>query len=174
MPFDSLSVLVVGGGAVCLPSPPSWFSFSWIFQGEKKVFILLNVCVLQTNLLCAIAHIAVWFSLNNRSLSIVPVHPRTNTPCLYYCNILLAAFCASAFTRHHSFQRDPALCFGLGSPQFFHHSICNCPEQVLEPGFLLTDIQVSSSCSSLYMPSLYNWLLEINSIAGFELGGRVS
>ena len=26
LPFDSLSVLVVRGGAVCLPTPPSWFS----------------------------------------------------------------------------------------------------------------------------------------------------
>ena len=26
LPFDSLSVLVVPGGAVCLPMPPSWFS----------------------------------------------------------------------------------------------------------------------------------------------------
>ena len=26
LPFDFLSVLVVGGGAVCLPTPPSWFS----------------------------------------------------------------------------------------------------------------------------------------------------
>ena len=26
LPFDSLSVLVVRGGAVCLPMPPSWFS----------------------------------------------------------------------------------------------------------------------------------------------------
>ena len=26
LPFDFLSVLVVRGGAVCLPTPPSWFS----------------------------------------------------------------------------------------------------------------------------------------------------
>ena len=26
LPFDFLSVLVVSGGAVCLPMPPSWFS----------------------------------------------------------------------------------------------------------------------------------------------------
>ena len=26
LPLDSLSVLVVGGGTVCLPTPPSWFS----------------------------------------------------------------------------------------------------------------------------------------------------
>ena len=26
MLFDALSVLVVQGGAVCLPTPPSWFS----------------------------------------------------------------------------------------------------------------------------------------------------
>ena len=36
LPFDFLSVLVVRGGAVCLPMPPSWFSlfflvvFSWL------------------------------------------------------------------------------------------------------------------------------------------------
>ena len=28
LPFDFLSVLVVRGGAVCLPTPPSWFSLS--------------------------------------------------------------------------------------------------------------------------------------------------
>ena len=28
LPFDFLSVLVVRGGAVCLPMPPSWFSLS--------------------------------------------------------------------------------------------------------------------------------------------------
>ena len=27
LPFDFLSVLVVRGGAVCLPTPPSWFSY---------------------------------------------------------------------------------------------------------------------------------------------------
>ena len=31
LPFDFLSVLVVRGGAVCLPTPPSWFS-SLIFK----------------------------------------------------------------------------------------------------------------------------------------------
>ena len=33
LPFDFLSALVVRGGAVCLPTPPSWFLFmyaSWI------------------------------------------------------------------------------------------------------------------------------------------------
>ena len=28
LPFNSLSVLVVRGGTVCLPTPPSWFSLS--------------------------------------------------------------------------------------------------------------------------------------------------
>ena len=31
MLFDSLSVLVVRGGAVCLPTPPSWFSQFFFF-----------------------------------------------------------------------------------------------------------------------------------------------
>ena len=31
LPFDSLSVLVVRGGSVCLPTPPSWFSLISIF-----------------------------------------------------------------------------------------------------------------------------------------------
>ena len=30
LPFDFLSVLVVQGGAVCLPTPPSWFSQSLV------------------------------------------------------------------------------------------------------------------------------------------------
>ena len=29
LPFDFLSVLVVRGGAVCVPTPPSWFSNFW-------------------------------------------------------------------------------------------------------------------------------------------------
>ena len=29
--FDFLSVLVVRGGAMCLPTPPSWFPISFIF-----------------------------------------------------------------------------------------------------------------------------------------------
>ena len=31
LPFDFLSVLVVRGGAVCLPTPPSWFSSLFAF-----------------------------------------------------------------------------------------------------------------------------------------------
>ena len=34
LPFDFLSVLVVRGGAVCLPTPPSWFS-------KKGIFIMI-------------------------------------------------------------------------------------------------------------------------------------
>ena len=30
LPFDFLSVLVVGGGTVCLPTPPTWFSRLWV------------------------------------------------------------------------------------------------------------------------------------------------
>ena len=33
LPFDFLSVLVVQGGAVCLPMPPSWFSQDRDFLG---------------------------------------------------------------------------------------------------------------------------------------------
>ena len=32
LPFDFLSVLVVRGGAVCLPTPPSWFSMSLLLK----------------------------------------------------------------------------------------------------------------------------------------------
>ena len=31
LPFDFLSVLVVRGGAVCLPTPPSWFSSLYFY-----------------------------------------------------------------------------------------------------------------------------------------------
>ena len=34
LPFDFLSVLVVRGGAVCLPTPPSWFSLQLCFKGQ--------------------------------------------------------------------------------------------------------------------------------------------
>ena len=30
LPLDFLSILVVRGGAVCLPTPPSWFSYFWL------------------------------------------------------------------------------------------------------------------------------------------------
>ena len=53
LPFDSLSVLVVRGGAVCLPTLPSWFSqfvdsFEWstysIMSFENKfIFIFFNL-----------------------------------------------------------------------------------------------------------------------------------
>ena len=32
LPFDFLSVLVVQGGAVCLPMPPSWFFLNYLFN----------------------------------------------------------------------------------------------------------------------------------------------
>ena len=38
LPFDFLSVLVVRGGAVCLPTPPSWFLYSLIF-----LIIFINI-----------------------------------------------------------------------------------------------------------------------------------
>ena len=40
--FDSLSVLIVRGGAVCLPTPPSWFSRSFFLVLN---FIPLSACV---------------------------------------------------------------------------------------------------------------------------------
>ena len=36
MPFDFLSVLVVGGGSVCLPTPPSWFSQERILKAARE------------------------------------------------------------------------------------------------------------------------------------------
>ena len=41
LPFDFLSVLVVRGGAVCLPTPPSWFSYICSFS--VLIFDLLGV-----------------------------------------------------------------------------------------------------------------------------------
>ena len=37
--FNFLSVLVVRGGAVCLPTPPSWFSFFRFFKKDFYYFI---------------------------------------------------------------------------------------------------------------------------------------
>ena len=43
MLFDSLSVLVVRGGAVCLPTPPSWFSsFFFFLIGVKTPSAILS------------------------------------------------------------------------------------------------------------------------------------
>ena len=36
LPFDFLSVLVVRGGTVCLPTPPSWFSKTLHFKSSQK------------------------------------------------------------------------------------------------------------------------------------------
>ena len=41
--FDSLSVLVVRGGAVCLPTPPSWFSPMHMFFGFSISYTVLNL-----------------------------------------------------------------------------------------------------------------------------------
>ena len=52
LPFDFLSVLVVGGGAVCLPTPPSWFlffvfklllSFFWYCEEAQCVYLRLRL-----------------------------------------------------------------------------------------------------------------------------------
>ena len=40
LPFNSLSVLVVRGGSVCLPTPPSWFSSSFLFLSLFHSFCL--------------------------------------------------------------------------------------------------------------------------------------
>ena len=67
MPFDSLSVLIVRRGTVCLPTPPSWFSqilFNasvksvsrfkiiepWQFESIDKYFILILILVIQCRL----------------------------------------------------------------------------------------------------------------------------
>ena len=45
MLFDSLSVLVVRGGAVCLPTPPSWFSIPVILtwsEAGAQITIVFN------------------------------------------------------------------------------------------------------------------------------------
>ena len=44
LPFSSLSVLVVRGGAVCLPMPPSWFSESDKFF---KYYIHIQKSILE-------------------------------------------------------------------------------------------------------------------------------
>ena len=42
LPFDFLSVLVVQGGAVCLPTPPSWFSCPKISYNQKNNAVILT------------------------------------------------------------------------------------------------------------------------------------
>ena len=41
LPFNFLSVLVVRGGAVCLPMPPSWFPPIFCFNGQR--FLLPSI-----------------------------------------------------------------------------------------------------------------------------------
>ena len=41
-PFDFLSVLVVRGGAVCLPTPPSWFSLNKRFSSLLLPSLMLK------------------------------------------------------------------------------------------------------------------------------------
>ena len=40
LPFDFLSVLVVRGGAVCLPTPPSWFSLKYTFKKAWYIYAM--------------------------------------------------------------------------------------------------------------------------------------
>ena len=40
LPFNFLSVLVVRGGAVCLPTPPSWFSFKLLKHLGQNLFYI--------------------------------------------------------------------------------------------------------------------------------------
>ena len=40
LPFDSLSVLVVPGGTVCLPTPPSWFSLIFSMDLSQLISIV--------------------------------------------------------------------------------------------------------------------------------------
>ena len=42
LPFDFLSVLVVRGGAVCLPTPPSWFSRNFLYNKYFAPTLLRN------------------------------------------------------------------------------------------------------------------------------------
>ena len=42
LPFDFLSVLVVRGGAVCLPTPPSWFSLHYFFKNIFNFLLFLS------------------------------------------------------------------------------------------------------------------------------------
>ena len=44
LPLDFLSVLVVRGGAVCLPTPPSWFSV-WMPFNTAFSFCLQSLCL---------------------------------------------------------------------------------------------------------------------------------
>ena len=49
LPLDFPSVLVVRGGAVCLPTPPSWFSRQCLFSSSYKAGILdMNSLFLST------------------------------------------------------------------------------------------------------------------------------
>ena len=41
LPFDFLSVLVVRGGAVCLPMPPSWFPQNDSLKNYKSDFVFM-------------------------------------------------------------------------------------------------------------------------------------
>ena len=45
--FDFLSVLVVRGGAVCLPTPPSWFSVSLFLISMTPVAFCFLVCIVD-------------------------------------------------------------------------------------------------------------------------------
>ena len=53
LPFDFLSVLVVRGGAVCLPRQPSWFSFFFFFINTPRASI---DHILSLSLLCWSSH----------------------------------------------------------------------------------------------------------------------
>ena len=72
-PFNFLSVLIVRGGAVCLPMLPSWFSPFYLFapflgnlwQGSLHIFTCGNVCMHTPHI---VHTCAIWTSLQNQLL----------------------------------------------------------------------------------------------------------
>ena len=70
LPFDFLSVLVVRGGAVCLPTPPSWFYSSTSHTFNKRIFphihfpdVVLTVFVLIPVLVLFLLFLAQFISI---------------------------------------------------------------------------------------------------------------
>ena len=47
LPFDSLSVLVVRGGAVCVPTQPSWFSWSSYYYFLSSQVVPTSALILK-------------------------------------------------------------------------------------------------------------------------------
>ena len=73
MPLDSLSVLVMRGGAVCLPMPPSWFSRLFSLGMKKLSIFMRSHLFILSFMSLALGDISVKILLREISETFLPI-----------------------------------------------------------------------------------------------------